>query len=88
MPVGPGTVLSAPVGPVEPVGPGTVLSAPDGPEEPKFVPPKTGELIILKPPVVVRDLADGQRPLAWRDAKTQRRTREKGSRRKGAGGTR
>lgn len=29
-----------------------------GPAEPKFVPPTTGELITLKPPIIVRDLAE------------------------------
>src|SRR5262245_57685184 len=28
------------------------------PEEPKFVPPQTGEVITLKPPIIVRDLAE------------------------------
>lgn len=28
------------------------------PEEPKFVPPETGEIITLKPPIIVRDLAE------------------------------
>lgn len=31
---------------------------PSAPTEPKFVPPATGELITLKPPIVVRDLAE------------------------------
>ena len=34
------------------------LKAPALPLEPKFVPPATGELIILKPPIIVRDLAE------------------------------
>src|SRR4030095_11603684 len=32
--------------------------APAPPTEPKFVPPTTGELITLKPPIIVRDLAE------------------------------
>ncbi|MBI3416795.1 MAG: translation initiation factor IF-2 [Verrucomicrobia bacterium] len=31
---------------------------PGGPTEPKFIPPTTGELISLKPPIIVRDLAE------------------------------
>ncbi|MHC1763309.1 MAG: translation initiation factor IF-2 [Verrucomicrobiia bacterium] len=31
---------------------------PAAPAEPKFVPPATGELITLKPPIIVRDLAE------------------------------
>lgn len=31
---------------------------PSAPAEPKFVPPATGELITLKPPIIVRDLAE------------------------------
>ena len=31
---------------------------PTGPTEPKFVPPASGELITLKPPVIVRELAE------------------------------
>jgi hypothetical protein len=31
---------------------------PAAPSEPKFVPPATGELITLKPPIIVRDLAE------------------------------
>src|SRR5437867_11343475 len=33
-------------------------SAPAAPVEPKFVPPETGEVITLKPPIIVRDLAE------------------------------
>jgi translation initiation factor IF-2 len=32
--------------------------APAAPAEPRFVPPSTGELITLKPPIIVRDLAE------------------------------
>ena len=37
---------------------------PQAPAEPKFVPPATGQLITLKPPIVVRDLAEklGRKP--------------------------
>jgi len=31
---------------------------PAAPQEPKFVPPQTGEIITLKPPIIVRDLAE------------------------------
>jgi len=31
---------------------------PAAPQEPKFVPPETGEIITLKPPIIVRDLAE------------------------------
>ena len=33
-------------------------SRPAAPAEPKFVPPATGQLITLKPPIIVRDLAE------------------------------
>src|SRR5205823_14150146 len=33
-------------------------AAPAAPQEPKFVPPQTGEVITLKPPIIVRDLAE------------------------------
>jgi len=31
---------------------------PPAPETPKFVPPETGEIITLKPPIIIRDLAE------------------------------
>jgi translation initiation factor IF-2 len=33
-------------------------SKPSAPAEPRFIPPATGELITLKPPIIVRDLAE------------------------------
>jgi len=33
-------------------------AGPAAPQEPKFVPPQTGEVITLKPPIIVRDLAE------------------------------
>jgi translation initiation factor IF-2 len=45
----PGERPDASKGPAKPPLPST---------EPKFVPPATGELIILKPPIIVRDLAE------------------------------
>ena len=41
-------------------GPGqrSDMSRPTAPAEPKFVPPATGELITIKPPIIVRDLAE------------------------------
>jgi translation initiation factor IF-2 len=50
-----------------PPGSGTARAEsprPAAPPTPKFVPPTTGELIMLKPPVVVRDLAEklGRKP--------------------------
>jgi translation initiation factor IF-2 len=41
-----------------PVQGAPTASRPSAPVEPKFVPPTTGELICLKPPVIVRDLAE------------------------------
>src|SRR5262249_11722609 len=47
---------------IPPLRPGTSPSAPPPkpvtPAEPKFVPPVTGELITLKPPIIVRNLAE------------------------------
>jgi len=37
---------------------GAVPAKPAAPQEPKFVPPETGEVITLKPPIIVRDLAE------------------------------
>lgn len=40
-------------------GPASRTSEPPAkPEEPKFVPPQTGEVITLKPPIIVRELAE------------------------------
>src|SRR5712691_7821943 len=49
--------------PLTPIRPGTsqLQRAPEPPTpapEPKFVPPETGEIITLKPPIIVRDLAE------------------------------
>jgi translation initiation factor IF-2 len=44
--------------PVAPAHKGVESPKPTTPLEPKFVPPATGELITLKPPIIVRDLAE------------------------------
>jgi translation initiation factor IF-2 len=38
--------------------PAPVQSVRTTPEQPKFVPPETGEIITLKPPIIIRDLAE------------------------------
>jgi translation initiation factor IF-2 len=48
-----GTMPGARLGATRPEAP-----KPAAPVEPKFVPPATGELITLKPPIIVRDLAE------------------------------
>ena len=52
-----------PGGPSAPLAPGQRLAPgqkaePAKPAQPKFIPPTTGELITLKPPIIVRDLAE------------------------------
>ncbi len=57
----PGAVFVSPRAPARPGEKTAVVKFPAAPPalaEPKFVPPTTGELITLKPPVVVRDLAE------------------------------
>jgi translation initiation factor IF-2 len=48
----------APGRPGQPPGRPAIPAQPAAPTEPKFVPPTTGELITLKPPIIVRDLAE------------------------------
>jgi translation initiation factor IF-2 len=42
----------------QPTRPGSAPARPPEPAAPKFVPPTTGEVITLKPPIIVRDLAE------------------------------
>ncbi|MBI4661849.1 MAG: translation initiation factor IF-2 [Verrucomicrobia bacterium] len=44
--------------PTSPAPSRTEAAKPAPPAEPKFIPPTTGELITLKPPIIVRDLAE------------------------------